>query len=180
MLVNVNKVIRLLKSVNVLFLVVQVYCDISLFFHTIFQYSIVDYDNPSSETYIRPTIYRFNLIISSLMFSTLLFVAPTILYLKFKDWGQKDHDEDEKTNVKIGLSPASSLTPLGLAHILFMLYIETDDKDIGENVYLRELCLIIACLTILMSFVKILTQVILLVSKLGKYYKVIVLILKVF
>ena len=84
----INMIIRFIKHLNAFIQVCQFYFLMSLFFHTIFQYNDVDYNNKASDHYIKKSIYRFTLIISLLMFIICVIAIPTILFLMFKDWGR--------------------------------------------------------------------------------------------
>ena len=68
-----------------------------------------------------------------------------------------------KSSAEIGLSPASSLIPLGLANALLGVYIYTHDEYVGASVYLRELCLLAGVLAILMRILAYFSKLILLI-----------------
>jgi len=148
---KVEKLAYLAVHFNRLVMLLQVVLLLVIFFYTVSLYPNVDFHNEESPYYVKERIYVFSLLISSIMFFSILVAGIVMLALYLHT---PLPSSNSPKNVDLLPHPASSVLPLGLANVLLGMYIGIpgDDRSlVGPKVFLLDLCLWIGAITVLMT-----------------------------
>ena len=158
-------VAKVLKFFNRIVGGVQMCLLILLFLFTISHYTAADFEDHESEHFVKKRIFMFSLIVSSVMFASLVvtFVIAGFIYFR-QNPSKVLPSKDSPSQLP---SPARSLLPLGLANALLGLYIGIPGDDaevIGASVFLLDLCLYIGTITIVLTVLESVGRVALMAS----------------
>ncbi|XP_023331396.1 uncharacterized protein LOC111703628 isoform X2 [Eurytemora carolleeae] len=122
-----------------------------LFLYCIYYYTVIDTLNPSSPFYVADRIFYFSMVVSSIMFVSLIIGLIILVYLKHKK---------QRIDPDIGLlkqlteicTPSTNLIPMGVANGLIALYIiQPPDANKDDKVFLDTLALTLGSISIFLS-----------------------------
>ena len=158
-------VAKVLKICNRVVGGIQICLLILLFLYTVSHYTAADFEDSESEHYVKKRIFMFSLIVSSVMFGSLIVTFSIAGFIYFRQ------NPSNAVPSQVATSqlppPARSLMPLGLANALLGLYIGIPGDDaqvVGPSVFLLDLCLYVGTITILLTVLESVGRVALIAS----------------
>ncbi|XP_023331397.1 uncharacterized protein LOC111703628 isoform X3 [Eurytemora carolleeae] len=140
-----------LRYTNILIMFLQCVLLVVLFLYCIYYYTVIDTLNPSSPFYVADRIFYFSMVVSSIMFVSLIIGLIILVYLKHKK---------QRIDPDIGLlkqlteicTPSTNLIPMGVANGLIALYIiQPPDANKDDKVFLDTLALTLGSISIFLS-----------------------------
>ena len=157
---------RVLNLFNRVVCSIQI-CLLVLFSITLSHYKEADFIDSDSEYYVKKRIFMFSLIVSSVMFGSLILIFLITGFIYFRQSPVKSPPPYQMDNSSHLPPPARSLLPLGLANALLGLYIGIPGDDVevvGPSVFLLDLCLYIGTITILLTVLESVCRLVLMAS----------------
>ena len=160
---------RVLNLFNRVVCAIQIFLLVLLFSITMSNYQDADFKDSESEHYVKKRIFMFSLIVSSVMFGSLLvtFLITGFIYFRQSPGKSPPPYHMDPNNSSHLPPPARSLLPLGLANALLGLYIGIPGDDVevvGPSVFLLDLCLYIGTITILLTVLESVCRLVLMAS----------------
>ena len=158
---------RVLNLFNRVVCALQICLLVLLFSITMSHYTEADFIDSDSEYYVKKRIFMFSLIVSSVMFGSLILIFLITGFIYFRQSPVKSPPPCQMDNSSHLPPPARSLLPLGLANALLGLYIGIPGDDVevvGPSVFLLDLCLYIGTITILLTVLESVGRLVLMAS----------------